>query len=70
MTLEEAIRGYTLGSAYSMSMEDQVGSISVGKFADLVVLEKDLFTVDKYEISKVPVQLTMMNGRIYFRDGV
>jgi predicted amidohydrolase YtcJ len=70
LTLEEAIRAHTMGGAYSMRMEDQVGSISVGKFADLVVLEKDLFTVDKYEISKVPIQLTMMNGKIYFRDGI
>jgi predicted amidohydrolase YtcJ len=70
LTLEEAIHAHTMGGAYSMSMENQVGSIAVGKLADLVVLEKDLFTVDKYEISKVPVQLTMMNGKIFFRDGI
>lgn len=70
LTLEEAIHAHTMGSAYSMNMESQIGSISVGKLADLIVLEKNLFNVDKYEISKVPVQLTMMNGKVVYKEGL
>ncbi|PSW23552.1 amidohydrolase [Photobacterium swingsii] len=69
LTLDEAIYAHTLGAAYSLGQEKNVGSLEVGKAADLVVLEKNLFDVDVYEISKVPVLMTIMNGDIYHQDG-
>lgn len=68
VTLEEAIKCYTTNGAFQLRMEDIVGSLEVGKRADLVVLGKNLFEVEKEEIYKVPVVLTMMDGRVTF-DG-
>ncbi|MGJ4881833.1 amidohydrolase [Bradyrhizobium sp. HKCCYLRH1065] len=68
LSLPQLIRGYTINGAYQMRMEDKIGSIKVGKLADLIVLEKNLFDVGPHEIGKVNVQLTMMNGRITHRD--
>jgi predicted amidohydrolase YtcJ len=50
-------------------MEHEIGSLTVGKRADLIVLEQDLFEVGKYEIGKVEVGLTMMNGEVTHAQG-
>ena len=60
------IKGYTLDGAYQMHMEDQIGSIEVGKKADFVILDKDLFNVDNYEIHKVKVVETILGGKTVF----
>ncbi|MCG9581905.1 amidohydrolase [Vibrio tubiashii] len=65
LTLDEAIYAHTLGAAYSLGQEENVGSIEVGKAADLIVLGENLFDVDVYDIGKVPVVMTIMNGEIY-----
>jgi predicted amidohydrolase YtcJ len=63
------IRGYTLDAAYQLHMEEELGSLEVGKKADLVVLERDLFKVPAYEIHKVKVISTFVDGeRVYSRD--
>lgn len=59
-----------MGGADQLRMQDRIGSIKVGKLADLIVLEKNLFDVGPHEIGKLNVQLTMMNGRITHRDGL
>ena len=69
-TLEELLRIYTLNGAYQMRIDDRVGSLQEGKLADLIVLEKNLFDVPKDKLSEVPVQLTMMNGKIVHREGI
>jgi len=62
LSLEDAIKASTINGAYQMHMEDEIGSIEVGKKADLVVLGQDLFAVDTYAIHQVPVLLTLMDG--------
>ena len=64
--MEQAIRAYTIDNAYQMRMENELGSIEPGKLADLVVLEENLFEIEKHEIHKIQVLLTMMNGKIVF----
>ena len=59
----EAIRAYTINGAYQLRLEDKVGSIEVGKLADLIVLGADLFEVDVHDIHRVPVLLTLMDGK-------
>jgi hypothetical protein len=51
-----------------MHMEDEIGSIEVGKKADLVVLDQNLFDVDAYDIHKTNVVLTMMDGDIVYES--
>jgi predicted amidohydrolase YtcJ len=70
MSLEQAIRGMTAEAAWQLRMEDKIGSLEVGKYADLVVLEKNPFDVDPMEISGIDVLMTMMDGRFTYRaDG-
>lgn len=67
MTLAQALKAFTLNGAYQLRMEDQVGSIKVGKKADLVYLQKDLFKVPTYEIHATPILQTMMDGKVTFQ---
>jgi predicted amidohydrolase YtcJ len=64
LSLESLVRGYTMGPAQMLHMEDQVGSIEVGKKADLVVLDRDIFAIDVYSIHETTVLLTVMDGEI------
>ena len=68
ITLEQAIKGVTIFSAWQMRMEDKIGSIEVGKYADLVILEKNLFDVKPRDIADVKVKATMMDGKFTYRS--
>jgi hypothetical protein len=64
ISLAAALKGNTLDAAYVTGMEKYIGSIRVGKMADLIVLDRNLFDIDPHMISKAHVDLTMMNGKI------
>ena len=66
ITLDQALKAYTLDSAYVLDLEKQVGSLEVGKLADIVVLEKDLYKIPPTDISTTKVMLTMMNGKVTY----
>lgn len=66
ISLAEALKASTIGSAYVLGLEDKIGSIEVGKLADLVVLERNLFDVPNDNISDTKILLTMFNGKIVF----
>lgn len=67
LTMEEAIRLYTLGSAYAQFMEDRKGMIKEGYLADIVITDRDLMTVPEDEIMKTTVDYTIVGGKIVFR---
>ncbi len=67
LSLEQAIEAYTLGSAYAEFQETVKGSVQAGKFADLVVMEKDLFLIAKKDILTTPVAMTLLNGKVVFK---
>lgn len=69
ITLEQAIRGYTLDAAWQLRLEDEVGSLQVGKQADLVVLSDNLFEMDPYDIHTARVLTTIVDGRTVFHAG-
>jgi predicted amidohydrolase YtcJ len=69
LDLEAAIRGYTMGSAYANFAEDDRGSVTPGKAADLVVLSQDLFRLEPAQIPDTHVDLTIVDGRIVHGDG-
>jgi hypothetical protein len=58
------IRGYTINGAYQLRMEDEIGSIETGKLADLVVLDDNLFEMDRYEILNVKPSAVIMEGEL------
>lgn len=68
LDLETLIRGYTIDAAYQLRMEDEIGSLQVGKKADLVILDRNLFETDAYEIHKTRVVLTMMDGNVVYES--
>ncbi|HZW59991.1 MAG TPA: amidohydrolase [Woeseiaceae bacterium] len=67
LDLDSLIRGYTLDAAWQLHLEDEIGSIEVGKLADLVVLDGNLFETGSYEIHTVGVRLTMQGGTVVYR---
>jgi predicted amidohydrolase YtcJ len=62
------VRGFTLGAAYQLHMEDEIGSIEIGKKADLVVLDQNIFEIDPFTIHKTAVAMTMLNGTIVYTE--
>lgn len=68
VTLEQALRAYTIDVAWVNRMEDRLGSIAPGKSADLVVLDRNLFEIPVEEIGRVKVVLTLFEGRAVFGD--
>lgn len=70
LTRIEALRGFTLDAARSLFLEDQVGSLTVGKRADLVVWARDPMTVPEIEIPKAEIDFTYVDGeRVFARTG-
>ena len=64
--LATAIRAATLGSAYGNFLDEETGSIEVGKLADLIVIDKNLFDLPSSDISEARVLLTLFGGEIVF----
>lgn len=62
----DLIRGYTINGAYMLRMETKIGSIKVGKQADLIVLDRNLFNISIYDVHKVSVKFTMMDGKVTY----
>ena len=66
ITVEEAIRAYTLGGAHAILREDDIGSIEVGKYADFIVLDRNLTRIDNDDIDQTRVLMTVFSGRVVF----
>jgi predicted amidohydrolase YtcJ len=68
VSLDSALRHYTIDAAYASFEEEGKGSISVGKRADLVVLSEDLFKTPPETILKTRVLLTLLGGKPVYRS--
>lgn len=68
ITIAEALKYYTLGSAYGNFMEDKLGTLEAGKLADVIVLDRDLFMAETEEILEAKVKLTVMDGKVVYKD--
>ncbi len=66
ITVEEAVRAYTVGSAYAEFADDVKGTLAPGKLADLIMLDSDIFKLDPSEIEHARVMLTIMDGRVVY----
>ncbi|MDG5482048.1 amidohydrolase [Mycolicibacterium gadium] len=64
LSVEEAVHANTLGAAYQIRLDDRVGSLEVGKLADMIVLDKNILEVDPHDIHRARVTMTMMNGQV------
>ena len=63
----EAIKAVTINGAYQYFEEDTKGSIEEGKLADLVILDKDILSIDKEEIETIKVIETIKEGNTIFK---
>ncbi|MFM1896227.1 MAG: hypothetical protein RLZZ385_1301 [Pseudomonadota bacterium] len=68
ITMEEAIRGYTLTGAYLNFEEGRKGSLEPGKLADMIVLSNDLLTIDPERIMEVTIEQTWVGGELVYRQ--
>jgi len=67
ITLDEALRAYTYGSAYAAFQEKEKGTLAPGKLADLVVLSQDLFKIPPGKIRATRVDLTIVGGKVVYQ---
>jgi hypothetical protein len=62
-----ALRSYTIWNARQLFLEDKIGSIEVGKYADIAIWDKDLYTIPVDEIKELKCQMTLFEGRIVYK---
>jgi predicted amidohydrolase YtcJ len=64
ISLEEAIRAYTVGSAFAEFQENVKGSLTPGKLADVVMLDRDIFQMDPSKLDTVKAAMTIVDGKV------
>ena len=69
LTREEALRGFTLDAAWSLFLDKEVGSLEVGKRADLTVFARDPMTIPEAEIPRAAIDYTVVDGKIVYERG-
>lgn len=62
ISVSDVIKGYTINNAYQMRKEDVLGSIEVGKYADITIFNENLFEIDPQEIHNVTISETIKDG--------
>lgn len=67
ISIEDALRVYTINAAYASCEENLSGSIELGKFADMVVLSEDVLTIPSEKIKDVSVLMTIVGGQIVYQ---
>jgi predicted amidohydrolase YtcJ len=68
ISLEDAIKAYTMGAAFAGRREGREGSLEAGKLADLIIVNQDLFKIEPTEIGKTEVLLTMVGGKVVYES--
>lgn len=67
ISVEMALRMMTIEGAYAVKQEDYIGSLEVGKYADLIVIDNDPLTINPDDLKDINVLLTMVDGKIEFQ---
>lgn len=68
VTVNQAVKAYTIDPAKAAREEHQRGSIEVGKLADLVVLDRDIFSIPVDEILQTQIRSTIVGGKVVFQS--
>ena len=68
MTREECVKGYKIHAAQAAWRDTDTGSLIPGKYADIIVLDRDVFTCDVYDIGDTEVLLTLLGGKEVHRS--
>ena len=64
--LDTLVHGYTINGAQQLGRSDELGSIEIGKQADLVIMNQNLFDVDRYDVHKTKPKAVIMNGELVY----
>ncbi|EAY29081.1 amidohydrolase [Microscilla marina] len=67
ISLAEAVKAYTINAAYTMRQENKVGTIEIGKEADLIVLDRDIFSISPSTIGQTQVVQTYLRGKLVYQ---
>jgi predicted amidohydrolase YtcJ len=67
LTVAEAVWSFTMGPAIASGQQSQLGSITPGKLADLVILDRDIFSIEPMEIAQAQVVMTIFDGRVVYQ---
>ncbi len=67
VSLSEAIKCYTSGSAYGNSVEEEIGTLESGKLADIAILDRDIFNIPIEELKETSVFITISDGEIVYK---
>lgn len=68
ITVEQALKGYTVDAAYAAFKDDQLGMLRSGYFADLAILDRNLFNISATSIRDTKVLMTMVGGQVQHRQ--
>jgi predicted amidohydrolase YtcJ len=66
LTVAQAVEGYTIDAAYAGHLEKSEGSLEIGKVADVIVVDKNIFEIDSRTIDETKVVLTIVGGKIVY----
>ena len=66
LSIQDALKTYTIWAAKHMFMEDKLGSIEVGKYADIVMWDKNIYTTPIHSLRDIKPKMTIMNGKIVY----
>ena len=69
LTLDQALHAITLGAAYTLKLDHQIGSLEIGKFADFAVLEEDPLSIDPTRLKDIRVWGTVVAGQVFEAPG-
>lgn len=67
VSVEEIVRSFTINGAYLIFRDDEIGSIEVGKCADFIVLDRDIFEINPVDIGNTQVLMTFFDGKVVYK---
>jgi predicted amidohydrolase YtcJ len=68
ISIAEALRIQTMGSAFAGFQDKEIGSIEKGKLADMVIWDRDFYSLAPEEVKEVKAEVTMVNGKIVYKS--
>lgn len=68
VSVMDMVKAYTINGAYQLYREDSIGSIEVGKFADMIIIDKDIFKINPLDIDGIEVLTTIFNGEVVYGE--
>ena len=67
VSVDDIVRSFTINGAYLIFRDDEIGSIEVGKYADFIVLDRDIFEINPVEIGDTEVLMTFFDGEVVYK---